>query len=123
MELESIFAKLGGIDTLHDFVDRFYEKVLEDDIINHFFIDANMDIQRGKMKAFLMMALGGPVKFTGKDMRQAHARLVANGLTDIHFDHIAKHLNDSLIEFGVDDDTRSTILDIAEGCRKDVLNK
>jgi hemoglobin len=119
----SIFSKIGGINALHDIVDRFYDKVLSDDLVNHYFADADMDVQRGKMKAFLMMALGGPVKFTGKDMRKAHVHLVAAGLTDVHFNAIGKHLDLSLQEFNVDEETRNSIASVLEHVRADVLNK
>lgn len=117
------FQKIGGIDALHDIVDRFYDKVMADQTVNGFFEGANMDIQRGKMKAFLMMALGGPVKFTGKDMRTAHSRLVAHGLTDKHFDIVVGHLMNSLREYGVNDATIQEIGNVAETVRADVLNK
>lgn len=119
----SIFLKIGGINTLHEIVDNFYEKVLADETVNGFFKDANMDIQRGKMKAFLMMALGGPVKFTGKDMRKAHERLVAGGLSDNHFTAIGTHLDNALKEFGIEEDIRRTIAQVVESVRGDVLNK
>lgn len=120
---DSIFARIGGISKLHDIVDHFYDKVLGDDSVNLFFKDANMDLQRGKMKAFLMMALGGPVKFTGKDMRKAHYHLVAGGLRDSHFDAVGRHLDNALKEFGVDAKTRIEISKVVEKVRGDVLNK
>jgi hemoglobin len=119
----SIFEKIGGIDALHDIVDRFYDKVMADASVNGFFKDANMDIQRGKMKAFLMMALGGPVKFTGKDMRKAHLRLVADGLSDVHFDAVGSHLVTTLQEFDVDEKILQEIVVVLESVRSDVLNK
>jgi hemoglobin len=121
--LNSIFSRIGGINGLHDIVDRFYEKVLSDETVNAHFKDTNMDIQRGKMKAFLMMALGGPIKFTGKDMRKAHTKLVENGLTDIHFDAVGRILCEVLAEYGVDERTIKSISQVVESVRVDVLNK
>jgi hemoglobin len=119
----SIFQKIGGIEALHDIVDKFYDKVMADTSLKGFFEGANMDIQRGKMKAFLMMALGGPVKFTGKDMRKAHLRLVADGLSDVHFHAVGAHLVATLQEFGVDDNILKEIGVVLESVRADVLNK
>jgi hemoglobin len=120
---ENIFSRIGGINGMHDVVDCFYDKVLSDPLISPFFKDADMNIQRGKMKAFLMMALGGPIKFTGNNIRAAHLRLVANGLSDPHFDAVSRHLDASLQEHGVTESTRAEIALIVENCRKDVLNK
>lgn len=122
-EHNNVFIKIGGINALHDIVDRFYEKVLEDSSVNHFFEGADMNIQRGKMKAFLMMALGGPVKFTGKDIKQAHTKLVLNGLNDSHFDAIALHLDKSLEEYNVENSVRTEVHKVIESCRNDVLNR
>lgn len=119
----STFNKIGGIDALHEIVDLFYDKVMADQTVNGFFEGANMDIQRGKMKAFLMMALGGPIKFTGKDMRKAHLRLVANGLGDVHFDAIIYHLDAALQDYGMDETIRKEIRAVTESVRADVLNK
>lgn len=120
---DSVFQKIGGIDALHDIVDRFYDKVMADDSVNGFFEGANMDMQRGKMKAFLMMALGGPARFTGKDMRTAHARLVTAGLGDAHYDTVIGYLVESLKEHGVAQDIISEIGTVAESVRNDVLNR
>jgi hemoglobin len=120
---DQIFYKMGGINTLHDVVDCFYEKVLKDPVINHFFFGTDMEIQRAKMKAFLMMALGGPAMFTGKDIRGAHAGLVHRGLNDTHFDATAQHLEEALKEHNVSDEVRQQILGVVETVRGAVLNK
>ena len=120
---QSIFSKIGGIDALHDVVDTFYDRVLADPDVNEFFIGTNMDVQRGKMKAFLMMALGGPVQFTGKEIRHAHTHLVDNGLTDHHFDVVGKHLLATLEHFNVETAIREEIKVVLESVRSAVLNK
>ena len=60
-----------------------------------------MDRQISKQKAFLTMVFGGPVTYSGQDMRRGHAHLVARGLNDSHFDAVIKHLGASLAELGV----------------------
>jgi hemoglobin len=120
---ENTFSRIGGINGMHDVIECFYDKVLGDPLTSPFFRDANMKAQRGKIKAFLMMALGGPIKFTGNNIRAAHLRLVANGLSDPHFDAVGRHLDASLQEHGVTESTRAEITLIVESCRKDVLNK
>jgi hemoglobin len=118
----NLFTRIGGINGLHDIVDRFYDKVLEDKQLIVFFDGADMNVQRGKMKAFLMMALGGPVKFTGKDMRHAHVRLVDMGLNDRHFDLVGAHLIASLEEYNVPEDICNGVKSLLESVRADVLN-
>lgn len=119
----TIFDKIGGRGAVHLVVEQFYDKVMSDPILVPFFENADMQVQRGKMKAFLMMALGGPVRFTGKDLRHAHVHLVKAGLADIHFDKVAEHLDDVLEQNGVSIELRETIAGVVEQCRVDVLDQ
>ena len=58
--------QIGGAAAVDAAVDIFYRKVLSDDRIAHFFDDVDMDRQRGKQKAFLTMAFGGPYNFSAR---------------------------------------------------------
>jgi hemoglobin len=119
----SLFEQLGGQPAVEAAVDIFYRKVLADDRISHFFDDVDMDRQRGKQKAFLTMAFGGPHNYAGKDMRAAHARLVQAGLNDSHFDAVVELLGGTLKELGVKDELIAQVAAIAETTRKDVLGR
>lgn len=120
---ENLFENLGGQAAVDAAVDIFYRKVLTDDHISHFFEDVDMDHQAAKQKAFLTYAFGGPNHYSGKDMREAHAHLVARGLNDSHFNAVAGHLKATLEELGVSDDKIQGVLTIAESTRKDVLGR
>ncbi len=123
MEDYSVFNKIGGRGAVHLVVEQFYDKVMKDPKLIPFFENADMQVQRGKMKAFFMMALGGPIKFTGKDMRHAHIHLVKVGLNDEHFDRVAIHLDDVLEQNGVSIELREVIANVVEQCRPDVLDQ
>ena len=119
----SLFERIGGAAAVEAAVDLFYRKVLADDRISHFFDSVDMDAQRAKQKAFLTMAFGGPNSYTGKDLRAAHAPLVARGLDDSHFDAVAEHLQATLDELGVAADLSEQAMAIAASTRDDVLSK
>ncbi len=118
----SLFEKIGGEAAVNAAVDLFYRKVLADPQINEFFDDTDMDAQRGKQKAFLTMAFGGPNDYTGKDLRSAHAPLVAKGLNDSHFGAVAGHLKSTLDELGVPVELAQEVMTIAASTHDDVLN-
>ena len=103
-------------------VDIFYRKVLSDDSITQFFDSTDMDEQRSKQKSFLTMAFGGPNEYTGKDMREAHAPLVAKGLNESHFNAVAGHLQATLEELKVPGNLIQDVMTIAGGTHDDVLN-
>ena len=120
---ESLYEKLGGEAAVNAAVDIFYRKVLADDRINHWFDGIDMDKQAAKQKAFLTLAFGGPSNYTGKDMRDGHAHLVAKGLNDADFDAVMENLGATLMELNVPEDLIAEAAKIAESTRNDVLGR
>ncbi len=120
---KNLFEQIGGEPAVNVAVDIFYRKVLSDDRISHFFDDVDMERQAAKQKAFLTMALGGPNKYSGADMRRGHAHLVARGLNDSHFDAVMENLAATLQELNVPPALIAQAAAICEGTRNDVLGK
>ncbi|MEC7277491.1 MAG: group 1 truncated hemoglobin [Bdellovibrionota bacterium] len=121
--MNSLFEKLGGEKSVDAAVDIFYRKVLLDERINNFFTDVDMDEQIQKQKAFLTFAFGGPSKYSGLNMREAHERLVARGMNDSHVDAVVELLGGTLKELGVDDNLINEVAAIAESVRDQVLGR
>lgn len=115
----NLYEKLGGKDAINTAVEIFYGKVLADDRIKHFFDTVDMAKQRGKQKAFLAMAFGGPVKYSGKDMREGHKHM---NLTEEHFTAVAENLSNTLTEMGVAQELIDQVMAIAASTHDDVLN-
>lgn len=116
----SLYQKLGGQAALNAVVDAFYVKVLADERIKHHFADVNMDKQARRQKAFLSAAFGGPVPWTGKDMRKAHIDLK---LTEADFNAVAENLVATLKDFKVKQELIDQVVAIALSVKNDVLNK
>jgi hemoglobin len=119
----SLYDQLGGEAAVDAAVDVFYRKVLSDDRVSQFFDDVDMDRQIAKQKAFLTMVFGGPVAYTGKDMRAGHTHLVGRGLNDSHVDAVIEILGESLREVGAPEHLIQQVAGIAESARADVLNR
>ncbi|NOY71370.1 MAG: group 1 truncated hemoglobin [Gammaproteobacteria bacterium] len=119
----SLFEKIGGETAVNAAVDIFYRKVLADDRISSFFEGVDMDKQASKQKAFLTLAFGGANNYSGKDMREGHAHLVAKGLNDSHFDAVMENLGATLTELKVPAELISEAAAIAESTRDDVLGR
>lgn len=117
----TIFQRIGGEGAVEAAVDIFYRKVLRDPVTAPFFGTVDMDAQRTKQKAFLTMAFGGPNSYSGRDLRAAHAPLVAKGLNDSHFNAVAGHLQATLQELSVPADLIAEVLAVAGSTRNDVL--
>ncbi len=116
----SLYQRLGGKAAINAAVDLFYQKVLADPRVNHFFEDTNMKAQHAKQKAFLSAALGAPTPWTGRDMRKAHENL---DLREEDFNAIAGNLQATLKELKVDETLIAKVMVIVATMKKDVLNQ
>lgn len=121
--MSSLYEQLGGEAAIDAAVDRFYEKVLADERISHFFEGVDMQKQARMQKGFLMFAFGGPNNYSGKGMEAAHRKLVAQGLNDGHYDAVVENLGNTLKELGVDDALIGQAAAVAESVREAVLGR
>jgi hemoglobin len=118
----TLYEQLGGEAAVNAATDIFYQKILSDPRISHFFDNVNMERQAAKQKLFLTMAFGGPNNYSGANMRQAHAHLVKNsGLNDVHFDVVLEHLTTTLQGLNTPQNLIDQVATIAESTRNDVL--
>ena len=117
---KSIYFRLGGQPAVDAAVELFYKKVLADKSVNHHFEGINLDKQRAKQKQFLAAAFGGPVPYTGKDLRKAHRNL---DLKESDFNAIAGHLQATLKELKIDDKLIAEVMAVAASTKDEVLDK
>lgn len=121
--MSTLFEQIGGREAVNAAVDIFYNKVLADQRINKFFEGIDMKDQRRKQILFLTYAFGGPNNYDGQNMRDSHAKLVALGLDDSHFNAVIENLGATLTELGVPAKLIEQAAAIAESTRSDVLGK
>jgi hemoglobin len=119
----SLFEQLGGADAVNAAVDKFYRRVICDDRVSRFFEGVDMDKQATKQKAFLTMAFGGPANYSGLDMKEGHAHLLAMGMNDTHVDAIIEILGATLKDMGVADDLITQVAATAESTREAVMGR
>lgn len=121
---KTLFARLGGKPAIGAAVDIFYDRIMADPGLKPFFEGVDMKKQRGHQKTFLTYAFGGLPNYPGRNVREAHQRLVAEkGLNDSHFDAVAGHLQATLEALSVPADLVAEVMAIAAGTRDDVLNR
>ena len=115
---ETLYHRLGGKEQISNVVDEFYERVLADETVAHFFGDVDMAAQRAHQTQFLSAVAGGPVEYDGDDMREAHEGM---GIEPQHFAAIATHLEAALREFDVPDGDIEAIMSEVAALEDDVL--
>lgn len=117
---DSLYQQLGGKAAIDAAVEAFYVKVLADERVKHFFDDVSMEKQRRKQKEFLSAVLGGPLPWTGKDMRKAHADM---NLKEEHFNAIAENLVATLKDLKISDELIGKVIAVVATTKDDVLNR
>jgi hemoglobin len=118
--IEDLFDLIGGRRTIEAATDLFYDKVLHDDNLRHFFERVDMAHLRSRQAMFISMLLGGRV-YTGKDIHHAHARSRDHGLNEAHFDLFLNHFRSALEEVGVKPDNAEKLMKRLESKREAVL--
>jgi hemoglobin len=114
----SIYEKVGGADALRTAVVTFYDKVVADPELAHYFESVDLARLRGHQQSFLISALGGPDYYEGRDLSSAHSGL---GVSDAAFDRIVAHLRASLEVVGVDPGVIAQVLSRVEAQRASVV--
>jgi hemoglobin len=115
---KSLFDRIGGMAAVNAAVGIFYQKVLADESISHFFAHIDMEKQSGKLKAFLAYAFGAPMNYSGKSMSDAHSYM---NLTEGHFNAVAGHLVATLQELNVPQNLIDEAAAIAMSVKGDIV--
>jgi len=118
--IDKLYELIGGRHTISAATERFYQKVLEDDSLRHFFEGTDIVHLRSRQVMFVSMLLGGGV-YTGKDIRSVHARARNQGLNDAHFDTFLKHFRAALEEVGVNPENAEQVMKLVDSRRRTVL--
>jgi hemoglobin len=124
--MSTLFEKLGGTAAVEQVVDKFYDRVLHDDRIKHFFDGVDMHRQRVHQRAFLAYAFGGTSHYNGRHLREAHKQLVEEkGLCSEHFNAVAEDLIATLQEMGIAQELIDEVAAVvaASQNKQDVLNQ
>ena len=119
-----LYDRVGGDKAMEVCVDLFYRKVLQDNLVSHFFQDTDMAGQRLKQKSFLAMAFGGPYHYSDLDLRAAHKPLQEKyGLSDVHFNRVLDIFKETLIELNISANELQGMMEILESTRDAILNR
>ena len=119
--IEDLYSLIGGRSTVEATTELFYDKILQDDTLRHFFEGVDMAHIRSRQAMLISMLLGGRV-YTGKDIRDAHAGSRDKGLNDAHFDLFLQHFRAALEEVGVEPENADKVMKRLESKRGTVVD-
>ena len=125
MDKKSLYSRLGGKKAITAVVDEFVNNCATDTRINRFFADTAKDPQRlAKFKTNLVnqicQASGGPCKYGGKNMRDAHKGM---GITDADFNALVEDLVKALDKFNVGATEKNELLGALGPMKGDIVGQ
>ncbi|HKT02445.1 MAG TPA: group 1 truncated hemoglobin [Rugosimonospora sp.] len=91
-----MYERVGGGPALQEAVDRFYRRLLDDPELAGYF-PGDLTALKQHQAALLAQVLGGPSRYAGRDLAEAHATL---GITATHFQKVVFYLVGTLWELG-----------------------
>jgi hemoglobin len=119
--IEDLYDLIGGPRTIEAATKIFYEKILQDEGLRHFFEGVDMAHMRSRLAMLVSMLLGGRI-YTGKNIHDAHVRSRDQGLNNGHFDLFLQHFRAALQEVGVEPQNAEKVVKRLESKRGTVLN-
>ncbi|MDH5671900.1 MAG: methyl-accepting chemotaxis protein [Myxococcales bacterium] len=115
-----LFERLGGRKAIRAVVDELYLRVLSDDSLEPFFEGVDIRWLKNQQVDFLTHAFGGPNRYRGRSMKDAHAHLPIEGE---HFEAVALHLRAALKSLRVPSALANEVLGVAASVKESVVNQ
>jgi len=116
----TLYDRLGGAPVIRALVETFYDRVLADPVLEKFFNGVDVSRLKGHQAMFLTAALGGPKKYQGQSMRQAHENL---SIDDATFDRVVDILSETLVVLSVDPSLAGEVMHAVGSLRADVVTE
>jgi hemoglobin len=117
---QTVYAEIGGREAVDAVVSDFYDRVLDDEQLVGFFEDFDMAELHAHQVQFISAVAGGPVSYTGAEMREAHAHL---DIEKDDFDAVAAYLDGALRENGVRDGNVDAIMTEVAALEDPILDR
>jgi hemoglobin len=118
MAERSLYDRLGGKPAITAVVDRMVANIAANPAINARFAGADIPGLKSKLVDQVCEATGGPCRYTGLDMKTAHAGMM---ITDQEFDALAGDLVEALDFYKVPEKEKAELLAAIGGMRGDIV--
>jgi hemoglobin len=104
---DALYRELGGRDAIQRFTDDFYDRLLADARIAHFFDGLNARSLTRSLADYFCVVAGGPCTYEGVSMVDAHAGL---GIRRADFNALVEHLQEAMDAAGLPFPTQNRLL-------------
>lgn len=118
----SLYQRLGGYDAIAAVSKSLVERLQNDNRLERFWANRGADGMARELQLlidYLCESAGGPLYYTGRDMKRVHAGM---GLTQEDWSTLRLHLEATLDEFSVPSTERQDVLNFIETLKDDILD-
>ena len=117
---DKLYDHMGGKAGIQKVVNDFVGSVAADKRINHFFAHTDIPAFKRKLVDQICEASGGPCKYTGKNMKAAHAGM---GITTADFNALVEDLSGALDKHKVAKPDKDALLGVLGPMKSDIVEK
>ena len=114
----SLYERLGGINAITAVVENFRDRVAGDNRINQKFAKTDLGRLRKMLIDQVCEATGGPCKYTGRGMKDAHAGM---SVTSGEFDALVQDLVATMNHFKVGKTEQNEVLGVLGPLKTDIV--
>lgn len=116
----TLYDDLGGQQGIQTFVGRAIDLSFADPRIKDTFKNSKPDYLKKMIAEQIAALAGGPVKYSGLDMKKAHKGL---GLTTFHFNSLVELLQQAMAEQHISYQTQNRLLALLAPMHRDVVER
>lgn len=119
-EVQSLYERVGGIDTLNKVHETFYTKIFADPWLSKYFTIRPREHQVKQQTTFFTQLMGGPKRYMGKPPLDAHQFMM---ITEELFELRTNLLTESLIEHDIADNLRQEWIALNDMFKRVIVKK
>ena len=123
MSDKSLYERLGGYDVIVVAVDEILPRLMNDSQLGRFWQNRGSDglaRERQLLIDYLCNAAGGPMYYTGRDMKLSH---VGMGISESDWSLFTGHVAAALDHLSVGDPERGDVLGFVESLKGDIVER
>jgi len=117
---KSLYERLGGMDAIKAVVSDFIDAQAADPKLAHFYAKTDTKYLKGQISEMLCAASGGPCKYTGMDMKDAHE---GRKVKTPDFETTVGHLVATLNKYKVPEQEQKELLALLGPLKKDIVQE
>jgi len=120
---KTLYARLGGYDAIAAVSDNLLPRLMSDERLGRFWAHRGEDgLRREKQLLidFLCSCAGGPLLYTGRDMKTSHKGM---RITEDDWSAFLGHLNATFDEFQVPAPEREAVIAFVQSTKADIVER